>query len=149
VPVTLSPDWLIERGIGESRAVRIEGGEIVAARVLLDGIVPAGTVLEARLLRAGKPAIAEAGGREYVLRDGAGTATEGQAIRIEVAREAIPGAEHWKRPLAKLSCEAPRAPLMKPRSFPSQHPKTVSRNSAGTTFWKKRGAALSLSLEAR
>ena len=51
--------------------MRIEGGEIVAARIFLDGVVPAGTVLEARLARAGKPAIAVAGGQEYVLRDGA------------------------------------------------------------------------------
>ena len=53
MPVILSPDWLIERGIGESRAMRIEGGEIVATRVLLDGAVPAGTVLDAKLVRAG------------------------------------------------------------------------------------------------
>ena len=120
MPAILSPDWLIERGIGESRAVRIAGGEIVAARVLLDGIVPAGTVLEARLVRAGKPAIAAADGQEYVLRDGAGPATEGQSIAIEVTREAIPGAEPWKRPLAKLSHEAPRAAAVeaKPLPFP-------------------------------
>lgn len=110
MPVSLSPDWLIERGIGESRAVRVGGGEIIATRVLLDGIVAAGSVLEAKLLRAGKPAIAEAAGQEYVLRDGADSATEGQAIAIEVTREAIPGGEHWKRPLAKLSVEAPREP---------------------------------------
>ena len=102
------PDWLIERGIGEGRTVRIAGGEIVAARVLLDGVVPAGSIIEARLARAGKVAIAEAGGQEYVLRDGAGNATEGQAITIEVVRETIPGIEPWKRPLARISGEPPR-----------------------------------------
>ena len=110
MPAILSPDWLIERGIAESRAVRIAGGEIVAARILVDGIVPAGTVLEARLARAGKPAIAVAEGQEYVLRAGAAEITEGQAIRIEVVRETIPGTEPWKRPLARLSNEAPRQP---------------------------------------
>jgi len=108
MPAILSPDWLIERGIGESRAVRIGGGEIVATRILLDGFVAAGTVLEAKLVRAGKPAIAEADGQEYVLRDGAGPATEGQAIAIEVTRECIPGGESWKRPLARLSNDTPR-----------------------------------------
>ena len=103
-----SPDWRIERGIGERRAVRVAGGEIVEARVLLDGVVPAGSVLGARLQRAGRPAIAEAGGDEYVLRDSAGAATEGQDITIEVVRERIPGAEPWKRPLARLTDEAPR-----------------------------------------
>lgn len=102
------PDWLIERGIGESRAVRIEGGEIVEARILIDGIVPTGTVLQATLLRAGRPGIALADSEEFVLRDGAGPATEGQAIAIEVVRERIPGTEPWKRPMARISDEAPR-----------------------------------------
>ena len=101
------PDWLIERGIGERRAVRVADGEIVAARVFLDDVVPAGTVLEARLARAGKPAIASADRQEYVLPGGAPGVTEGETIAIEVARECIPGAEPWKRPLAKLTAEAP------------------------------------------
>ena len=103
MPDSTSPEWLIERGIGESRAVRIEGGEIVAARILVDGIVPAGSLIAARLARAGKPAIAIADGQEYVLRDGTHGATEGQAIVIEVVREMIPGAEPWKRPLARIA----------------------------------------------
>jgi hypothetical protein len=122
MPVILSPNWLIERGIGESRAVRIEGGEIVASRVLLDGVVPSGTVLDARLVRSGKPAIADSGGQEYVLRDGADVATEGQPIAIEVTREAIPGAEPWKRPLAKLSSELPREAVIEAQSLPFPAP---------------------------
>jgi hypothetical protein len=116
-------DWLVERGVGERRAVRLQGGEITASRVLLDGIVPAGSILSAKLLRAGKPAIAVADGQEFVLRDGAGAATEGQAIAIEVTREAIPGGEHWKRPLAKLSHEEPRAAVIDAEElqFPSPH----------------------------
>lgn len=102
------PDWLIERGIGESRAVRIADGEVAATRIFLEGAIPAGTVLAARLSRAGKPAIASAGGQDYVLRDGTTGATEGQAISIEIVRETIPGAEPWKRPLAKLSEDPPR-----------------------------------------
>ena len=117
------PDWLVERGIGESRAVRIEGGEIVAARILLEGVVPAGTVLKARLARAGKPAIASADGQDYVLRDGAGSVTEGAGLAIEVVRETIPGAEPWKRPLARISDEEPRAAKFEAQElpFPSPH----------------------------
>jgi hypothetical protein len=110
VPVSTSLEWQIERGIGESRLVRIDGGEIVAARILVDGIVPAGTILEARLARVGKPAIANADGQDYVLRGGAPDASEGEAIRIEVVRETIPGAEPWKRPLARISSAEPSAP---------------------------------------
>lgn len=115
------PDWLIEKGIGETRMVRIAGGEIVAARILVDGIVPAGTVLAATLRRAGRPGIAQAGKEEFVLRDGAGAASEGETIAIEVVREAIPGGEPWKRPLARISAEPPRAAELdaEPIAFPS------------------------------
>lgn len=111
--------------------VRIAGGEIVAARILLDGFVAAGTVLEARLLRAGRPAIAEAAGREYVLRDGADGATEGQAIAIEVVRETIPGIEPWKRPLAKVSAETPREAPVAGDKLPFPAP----RDALGEAGW--------------
>ena len=117
------PDWFIETGIGESRAVRIEGGEVAAARILLDGIVPAGTVLEARLLRSGKPSVTLAAGQEFILRDGAPGATEGQSVTIEVVREAIPGAESWKRPLARTVDGEPRgvAFTVEKIPFPAPH----------------------------
>jgi ribonuclease G len=123
VPASTSLEWLIERGIGESRLVRIEGGEIAAARILVDGIVPAGAIVEARLARAGKPAIAVADDQEFVLRGGTSEATEGQAIRIEVVRETIPGGEPWKRPLAKLTKEDSRVPELSAEAlaFPSPH----------------------------
>jgi len=101
------PDWLIERGIGETRAVRIEQGQIVEARILLDDVTPAGTVLEARLRQAGTPAIAEAEGLEFLLPKGAPGHAEGALVRIEVTREAIPGAEPWKRPLARIAGDKP------------------------------------------
>ena len=73
-------------------------------------------------MRAGKPAIAEAGGEDYVLRDGAGPATEGQAITIEVVRERIPGAEPWKRPLARISDEPPRDASLEAAELPFPAP---------------------------
>jgi len=117
------PDWLIEQGIGERRAVRVAGGEIIAARVFVDGVVPAGSVLAARLARSGKPAIADADGQDYVLRDGAPGATEGQPIAVEVVRERIPGAEPWKRPLAKLTGDAPRALMFEAEKLPFPAPR--------------------------
>lgn len=103
------PDWLIERGIGETRAVRIDSDEIVEARILLDGIVPAGTVLKGRLVEVGIPALAEAGGQQYLLPKGAPGITQGATICIVVTREAIPGIEPWKRPLARLADENQRS----------------------------------------
>jgi hypothetical protein len=97
------PEWLIERGIGETRAVRVEGDEIIEARVLLNGVLPAGTVLRAALRRTGRPAIAYVGDMEFLLPAGAPGFTEGQVLTIEVTREQIPGAEPWKRPLARVT----------------------------------------------
>ena len=96
------PDWLIERGIGETRFARIEQGEIVEARILVDGIVAAGTVLTGRLKRSGFQLFAESDGQDYFLPGGAHGATEGGTLKFEVTREIIPGWEAWKRPLGRL-----------------------------------------------
>ena len=97
------PDWWIERGIGETRTVLIADDAIVEARVYLDGVARAGSGRQAVLKSAGTPAVAVDGAQEYLLPKGAPGATEGQAITIEITREAIPGAEPWKRPLARLA----------------------------------------------
>lgn len=112
------PDWLVEHGIGETRAVLVEDGEIIEARILLDGVVRAGSVIAARLLSGGsrgRNAIARsADGHDYLLPRGAAGHAEGGAITIHVTREHIPGAEPWKRPLARLTDrplgDAPEAP---------------------------------------
>ncbi len=105
------PEWLVERGIGETRAILVEKDEIVEARVELDGTIPAGSVLEARLASigtSGRNAVAVAqGGIEFLLPLGAPGATQGATVVIEVTRGAIPGTEPWKRPLARLSDKQP------------------------------------------
>jgi hypothetical protein len=108
------PEWLIERGIGESRCALVEDGEIVEARIAIEGATPAGTVLTARLADRGtngRNAVAtDERGTEYLLPRGAPGTSEGGALHIEVTREAIPGAEPWKRPLARVTEQAPRDP---------------------------------------
>ena len=103
------PEWLIERGIGESRAVRIARGEIVEARIFLNGVERAGTRLTARLREVGPRAIAEVDGQEYLLPKGAAGVTAGAEVVIEVTRETIPGTEPWKRPLARITEAGPGA----------------------------------------
>ena len=103
------PDWRIEHGIGETRAVLVADGEIVEARILLDGTVPEGTRLAARLTAVRPRAVAEADGQEYLLPKGAPGVSEGGEVVIEVTREAIPGAEPWKRPLARISDQSAEA----------------------------------------
>ena len=102
------PEWLIERGIGETRAALVEEGRIAEAKVLRNDIVAAGTVVEARLKSVGRNAIAVAGGKEYLLPKGAPGVTEGARLTIAVTREALDGQEPWKRPLARVSDEEPR-----------------------------------------
>ena len=101
------PEWLIERGIGETRAVLVEDGGIVEARIELDGAVPVGSVVRARLTAIGKSGrnavAADERGVEYLLPYGAPGVTEGATVTIDVTREAISGSEPWKRPRARLT----------------------------------------------
>ena len=103
------PEWLIEQGIGETRAALIEDGEIVEARVRRDGVTPAGTILEAKLIAVAPRVAVEAAGEIFLLPLGVSGVSEGRSLTIEVTREALGGAEPWKRALARITSEAPRA----------------------------------------
>jgi len=111
------PEWLVERGIGETRAVLVAGDDIIEARIELDHAIPAGCIVFARLVSpgtAGRNAVArDETGTQYLLPSGASGVPEGATLTIEVTREAFPGTEPWKRPLARLSDKEPRsvAPL--------------------------------------
>ena len=102
---------MIERGIGETRAILVEGGEIVEARVMVDGQVSAGSVLRAKLKTVGRNAVAVAGDVEYLLPKGAPGVTQGATLAIEITREAI-NTEGWKRPLARVTDKAPSSVAM-------------------------------------
>jgi hypothetical protein len=108
------PDWLVERGIGETRMALVEDGEIVEARIRLEGMLAAGSVLAARLAsvgNGGRNAVAtDERGRDYLLPRGAPGVTQGAGIAIEIVRETIPGTEPWKRPLARLTDRPPHFP---------------------------------------
>jgi hypothetical protein len=98
------PEWLCERGIGETRMALIDEDSILEARILPDGIVGAGQKLRARLIRAGRNAVArDEAGNEYLLARGAAGTTEGAQAEIVVTRSAIPGPEPWKRALARIA----------------------------------------------
>jgi len=106
------PEWWIEQGIGESRAVLIEDGQIREARIELQGLVRAGSVVAARLIdkgRSGRNAVArDVADHEYLLPRGAGSVTEGAKLAVEVTRERIPGSEPWKRAIGRISSDEPR-----------------------------------------
>lgn len=107
------PEWVIEEGIGETRAALLENDEIVEARVRRDGITPSGTVLEAKLVAVAPRVTVEAGGERFLLPRGVTGVTEGARLVIEVTREALGGVEPWKLGLARRTDQEPcPAPLL-------------------------------------
>jgi ribonuclease G len=107
------PEWLIERGIGETRAALVDDREIVEARIEVEGVIVAGSVVAARLVgAASRNAVArDETGIEYLLPRGAPGVSEGAKLNIEITRQPIPGDESWKRPLARVTDEESREAL--------------------------------------
>ena len=107
------PEWVIEEGIGETRVALVEGDEVIEARVRREGVIPPGTVLEAKLIAVAPRVTVEAGGEQFLLPRGVSGVTEGAGLTIEVTREALGGSEPWKRGLARRTDAAPgQAPLL-------------------------------------
>ena len=83
------PEWLIERGIGETRYALVEDGRIIEARIGLEGVVTVGTVVEAQLIGTGSngrnAVAADRRGTEYLLPRGAPGVTEGAKLREAAA----------------------------------------------------------------
>jgi ribonuclease G len=89
------PEWLYEAGIGEQRAVLVEGDTIVMARIEPDSIGPlVGAVAGARLVditikgREGRAMFDD--GAEALLSPLPTGITQGARLNVEIIREAIP-----------------------------------------------------------
>ncbi|MET0179282.1 MAG: ribonuclease [Novosphingobium sp.] len=105
-------EWLYEDGIGEERAILVDGGAIVAARIEWgEGLCP-GLVADARLVakRAGasRGTARFADGSEALVDALASTTCEGEALRLRVTRAAI--GERGRLKLAQAR-PAPGEPL--------------------------------------
>jgi len=96
-------EWLFERGIGEDRAILVEGDEIVEAAIELPGL-RAGTVAQARLgtiLIPRKRGIVQLGdGAEGLIEPVPAGVTEGAKLTVEVIREQV--AESGRDKLPKV-----------------------------------------------
>lgn len=99
-------EWHYEEGIGENRAILIEGGEILEAAIELPGL-RTHSVIAARLTKIlvpGRRGIAalETGG-EALIDPLPADVTEGAAVRVEIVREAIPEPGHPKLPKGRIT----------------------------------------------
>ena len=111
-------EWLYEAGIGEERAIRIDSGRIVAARVCWGEPVRSGLVTEATLVakprgaRRGLARLAE--GAEVLVDALPASANEGDRLRLRVVRPALAERGRAKLAQARVTREEPRtAPTLR------------------------------------
>lgn len=122
------PEWLIEQGIAEERAILVDQGEIVAARVVWDEPWRAGVVTEARLVSripGTRRAVVRLPDGSEALGEGFDAAlTEGRPIIVRVTRSAIAEKGRNKLPQVRPAAgEEPRpAPSLLEELVPGPHP---------------------------
>ncbi|HTK70946.1 MAG TPA: ribonuclease [Croceibacterium sp.] len=130
-------EWLVEKGIGEERALLVEDEEVLAARIDWPGGLAAGQVEDAVLVQflpSRRRGLARFTNGEEVLVDRLpASSREGAAMRLEVTRPAIVERGRFKRARARPSDRAPRAApsLAEVLSQGSPTVRTVRRFPAG------------------
>ncbi len=125
-------EWFVEEGIGEHRAIRLDGDRIVAAQVEWPGELAVGqvedAVLVARAAGSRRGTARFASGEEALVDRLPPSASEGAAIRLEVTRPAL--GERGRRKLARArpTEAAPRpAPTLAERLRAEGHEVRVVR----------------------
>ena len=119
-------EWLIEQGIGEHRAIRLDGANIGAARIEWPGALAAGQIGDATLIARASGsqrgtvrfASSEQALADQLPRD----ATEGSALRMEVTRAVLAEKGRHKLAHARPTTTAPRpAPTLAERLSAEGH----------------------------
>jgi hypothetical protein len=131
------PEWLVESGIGEERALLVDGAEVIAARLDWPGDLSAGQVEDAVLVHFDparrRGTVRFANGEEALADRLPAASREGAPLRLEVTRPAIAERGRLKRAQARPSEAAPRpAPtLVEALSQAAQPVRTVRRFPLG------------------
>ena len=128
------PDWIVEEGIGETRAALVEGNEILGARVRREGVVAAGAVLDAKLVAVAPRVTVEANDEQFFLPRGVSGLTEGARLAIEVRREAAANPGSAGSRVAPMQRQRRHRPWQRAPQAPSR---------LGTISSKRRGPASS------
>ncbi|MBX7532198.1 ribonuclease [Qipengyuania sp. 1XM1-15A] len=122
------PEWLVEEGVGEIRALLIDGDEVLAAKCRWPGELQSGQSLQAKLVtkKGTRGTARTAEGREVLVDKLPRDASEGAQIDLTVTRAAMTERGRYKLPAARP------ASVARPAEDVFAKGKRVHRFSSGT-----------------